>query len=147
MQYISDEQWQQIRQVIPQRPPTAGRQPREDRPVLEAILHVILNNIAWMDLPECHPPYATAFRRYNAWVKNGTWEQILDTLYVDLFNRTGFNIWRAWLGRKLLFVINGKAEINLPDELNQPPNIFVVLLFLRGIQHQRKEEELRGVKS
>jgi hypothetical protein len=35
----------------------------------------------------------------------------------------------------------------LPDELNQPPNNYVALLFLRGVQHQCKEEELRGVKS
>ena len=147
MPYLTDEQWQQIVKVLPQRPPTPGRPPVDDRPVLEAILHVIIHKIAWMDLPKSFPPYATVFRRYNSWVKNGSWEQLLDTLYDDLYTRTGFNLWQVWSSNKLVFFIQGEAVLNIPAELEQPPDIYVILLFLRGIQHQSMEEEMRGVRS
>lgn len=147
MPYLTDQQWTKVEQILPLRPPTPGRPPVSSRPVLEAMLHVILLNIAWMDLPKSYPPYATVFRRYNAWVKNGTWEQVLDTLYMDLFERTGYNIWPMWSAGKLLQLINGEGVLNISMELEQPENIYLILLFLRGQQHLRKEEMMRGIRS
>ena len=147
MPYLTENQWQKLSPIFTDRPPAVGRPLRDDRPILEGIIHVILNNLAWMDLPETYPPFSTVFRRYNAWVKNGIWEQVLDTLFMDLFDRTGYNLWRVWGSGRLLVNTTSGPALDLTDELNEAENIYVILLFLRGIVHQKQDESMRRVKS
>jgi transposase len=77
---LSDELWQIIEPLLPQRPPhpKGGRPPVDDRKALTGILFVLKTGIPWEDLP-CELGCGcgmTCWRRLRDWQADGTWGQI-----------------------------------------------------------------------
>lgn len=111
---LSEPQWELVAPAIKNSPPlaqprrprgrprkTRGRPFTDDHAVLDGILHVLLHQIPWNQLPPSgpnggYPSYITCYRRYTVWVKNGTWDAILTILLDDLRTRTGYDLWREW---------------------------------------------------
>jgi transposase len=84
---LSDELWEIIAPLLPQRPPRpeGGRPPLEDRKALTGILFVLKTGIPWEDLPQemgcgCG---MTCWRRLRDWQADGTW----DTIHQALLDR------------------------------------------------------------
>lgn len=48
--------------------------------VVEAIIWRFRTGSPWRDLPERFPPFQTVWHRFNAWSRDGTFEEILRVL-------------------------------------------------------------------
>ena len=77
---LSDEQWELIRDLVPQ--PLSGGRPAKHarREVVNAILYVLRSGCAWRMMPHDLPPKETAYACFALWTKDGTWEQIEERL-------------------------------------------------------------------
>ena len=87
---LTNEQWEAIRPhipVVPRRADGRGRPRLDDRDVLNGILWVMRTGAPWHDLPDRYPSYQTCHRRFQEWVRSGTFEQILIALATDLRDR------------------------------------------------------------
>jgi putative transposase len=77
---LSDRQW---RLVEPWLDPPAGRgRPRsvDRRELVDAILYVLRNGVAWRALPHDFPPWRTVYHHFRRWRLEGTWERLHDAL-------------------------------------------------------------------
>ena len=91
---LTDEQWAIVEPLIgemPRRADGRGRPWRSSREVLNGILWILRTGAQWADLPERYPPYQTCHRRFQRWVRDGTFERILEAL--------GERSQRAWQSR------------------------------------------------
>ena len=77
---LTDEQWEQIRDLIPPAVAKPGCEPMDLREVLNTILYQNHTACQWDMLPHDLAAKSTAFDYYKAWQNNGTWQLILDTL-------------------------------------------------------------------
>jgi putative transposase len=76
----TDEQWALVEPLIP--PAKHGGAPRtvDLRLVFNTILYVNKTGCQWAMIPKDLAKRSTAFDYFNAWKKDGTWQNILDTL-------------------------------------------------------------------
>jgi transposase len=87
---VTDEQWSVLEPLIgemPRRADGRGRPWRSRREVLNGIVWILRTSAQWADLPERYPPYQTCHRRFQRWVRDGTFERILEALARDLKER------------------------------------------------------------
>ena len=93
---LTDEQWAVVQPLLPRR--ERPRQPRRGRPwqdaraVVNGILWILRTGAPWADLPERYPPYQTCHRRFQQWVRAGTWTRVLRALATDLAERGGLDL-------------------------------------------------------
>ncbi len=97
---LTNEQWTLLGPLIPQpqrRADGRGRPWRENHDVLNGILWVLRTGAPWKDLPERYPPYQTCHRRFQHWVRDGTFERILEALAKDLAERGSIDVSEAFI--------------------------------------------------
>lgn len=77
---LTDEQWEVIRPLLP--PAKRGGRRREVnlRLVLNTIFYLNKTGCQWCMLPKDLAKPTTANGYFNAWKRDGTWQQIMDTL-------------------------------------------------------------------
>jgi len=92
---LSDEQWELIKPVLPQRTATTGRPPRDVRGILDGILWILRTGAPWRDLPERFGPWQTVYHHFSIWRKVGLFDQILEALQVrlDAQGRIDWDLW------------------------------------------------------
>ncbi|KIQ66238.1 transposase [Kitasatospora griseola] len=93
---LKDDQWQLVEPMLLRwrATRTEGREPTTAlREVVNAILYVARTGIAWRYLPHDLPPHTTVYGYFKEWERDGTTEQIHDTLRDQL---------RAKKGRRIL---------------------------------------------
>lgn len=84
--YLTDEQWEKIEQLIPERPKNSkgGRPPADDRLVFEGILWILKTGARWKELPKKYPHPSTCWRRLREWyetdVLKDMWRAFLSEL-------------------------------------------------------------------
>jgi hypothetical protein len=76
---LTDEEWARLLPLLPGNG-HRGRQWREHRTVVEAILWVLTGGASWRDLPEEFGPWQTAYYRYARWRREGLWQRIVERL-------------------------------------------------------------------
>jgi transposase len=83
---LSDRQWARIASFFPHRTHdgNVGHPFNDPRPLVNGILWVLHTGAPWRDLPERYGPWETAFGRFNAWRKDGTWSRIVTSLRDEL---------------------------------------------------------------
>jgi len=84
---LTEEQWAVVEPILPRlkvRKDGRGRPWRTNREALNGILWILRTGARWADLPERYPSYATCYRRFAGWVKDGTLRKILEVLIEDL---------------------------------------------------------------
>jgi len=87
---LTNEQWTMLEPLIGELPTRAdgrGGPWRSCRDVLNGILWILRTGAQWADIPNRYPPYQTCHRRFQRWVRDGTYERILEALARDLKDR------------------------------------------------------------
>jgi putative transposase len=77
---LTDEQWEQIEELIPK--PRPGGRPRtvNMREMLNAMLYLARSGCQWDMLPHDLPRKSSVYDYFAAWRDDGTWQRILDVL-------------------------------------------------------------------
>jgi transposase len=76
-QEISDQKWEWIEPLLPDRTPRRGGRWREHRSMLEAMVWRFRVGAPWRDLPERYGPWQTVYDRFNRWSADGTFDRLL----------------------------------------------------------------------
>jgi transposase len=77
---LTDQMWDRIEPLLPDRTPRRGGRWGEHRVVLEAICWRLRTGSPWRDLPPEFPAWQTVWWRFDLWSKDGTWDKILTGL-------------------------------------------------------------------
>ena len=74
---LTNEQWEQLKPLLPPEKPHTGHPNNEHRTVLNGILWVLRTGAPWRDLPERYGKWSTVYSRFRRWKLAGIWERIL----------------------------------------------------------------------
>lgn len=77
---LTNEQYERIEPLLPGRPGTPGRNAKDNRLFLNAVLWIARTGAPWEDLPERFGLHDTAYQRFNRWSKKGRWQAIFEAL-------------------------------------------------------------------
>ena len=80
---LRDDQWEEIRGLLPGRADTVGVTARDNRLFIEAVLYRYRAGIAWRDLPERFGDWKNTHRRHSRWAQTGVWKRIFEKLSSD----------------------------------------------------------------
>ena len=74
---LTDEQWQLIKDLFPERTvgPQGGRPVVRSRACVEGILWMLRSGARWKDIPARFPSTATCWRRHRDWTRSGVWQK------------------------------------------------------------------------
>jgi transposase len=114
---LTDEQWAVIDPLIIQPPRRAdgrGRPRQDDRPLLNGILWILRTGAPWPDLPDRYPPFQSCHRRFQEWIENGTFEQILTALADDLKERGHLDLSECFIDSTFVVAKKGAAVWGQP---------------------------------
>jgi len=92
---LTDEQWQAVEPILPQRTATTGRKPKDPRQMLNGIVWVLRSGAPWRDVPERYGRWQTVYDYYRHWRDDGTFGRILSALQIRL-DREGRIDWDLW---------------------------------------------------
>ncbi|MFJ3881583.1 IS5 family transposase [Streptomyces sp. NPDC090077] len=73
---LSDSEWERLRPFLPVSNGRCGRW-RDNRQVIDGILHRVRTGVQWRDLPDRFGPWKTVYERHRLWSADGTWERLL----------------------------------------------------------------------
>jgi transposase len=73
---LTDAAWKEIAPLLPTNG-GRGKQWRDHRTVIDAILWKLRTGAPWRDLPERYGPWRTAYDRLVRWRRDGTWDRLL----------------------------------------------------------------------
>ena len=73
---LSDEQWQQLKPLLPPEKPETGRTNLDHRSVINGILWILKTGAPWRDLPERYGKWQTIASRFYRWQKKGVWDRV-----------------------------------------------------------------------
>ena len=82
-QYLRDDQWAKIKDLLPGRKETVGVTAKDNRLFVEAILWIARTGAMWRELPERFGKWNSVFQRYNRWSKAGVFERLFQALADD----------------------------------------------------------------
>lgn len=74
---LTNEQWEQLKPLLPPERPHTGRPNNDHRTVVNGILWVLRTGAPWRDLPERYGKWATVYSRFRRWKAARLWERIL----------------------------------------------------------------------
>jgi len=81
---LSDQQWHQIRPLLPRH---GRRSTRGDRTFINAVLFLMKTGCPWRDLPERYGNWKTVYNRFANWSRAGHWESIFKALRMKVDKR------------------------------------------------------------
>jgi putative transposase len=77
---VSDAEWALIREFMPRHNPTGRDRTTSLRDIVNAIFYQDRTGCQWRYLPKDYPPWSTVAGYYYRWLRDGTWERVLDKL-------------------------------------------------------------------
>jgi transposase len=83
---LRDDQWEQIKDLLPGREETVGVTAKDNRLFVEAVLYRYRAGIPWRDLPERFGDFRVVHLRHSRWSKSGVWEKVFSVLAADADN-------------------------------------------------------------
>ena len=84
---LHDEQWEQIRDLLPGKPGDVGATARDNRRFVEAVLYRYRAGIPWRDLPQRFGDWKNTHCRFSRWAKSGLWERVFQKLAAEADNQ------------------------------------------------------------
>jgi len=92
---LTDGQWELIQDLLPSNWGQRGRQWKDHRTILNAILWVLRTGAPWRDLPERYGPWQTVYDRFGRWRREGLFDGILQHLQIRLDGQGKID-WDLW---------------------------------------------------
>lgn len=83
---LRDDQWEQIKDLLPGRAGTVGVTAKDNRLFIEAVLYRYRSGIPWRDLPERFGDFRVVHTRFSRWAKAGVWQRVFEVLSHDSDN-------------------------------------------------------------
>lgn len=77
---LTDEQWEQVKDLLPSEKSGRGRAFKSNRLMLDGILYHMKSGGAWKDLPPGFGRYKCVSDRLRLWQRGGVWGPVLDKL-------------------------------------------------------------------
>ena len=77
---VSDSEWALIRDFMPRNQPNGRDMTTSMRDVVNAIFYQDRTGCQWRYLPSDFPAWSTVAGYYYRWMRDGTWERVMDTL-------------------------------------------------------------------
>ncbi len=77
---ITDEQFERIAPLLSGKPGDPGRNARDNRQFINAVLWIARTGAPWPDLPERFGNYDSVYQRFNRWAKKGRWQALFEAL-------------------------------------------------------------------
>ena len=115
---LTNEQWGLLSRLLPplpRRKDGRGRPWKDSRVVLDGILWVLGTGAQWKALPERYPPYQTCHRRFQRWVRDGTWQKIVRGLAKRLRQRGQIELAEAFIDAMFVPAKKGGARSAKPS--------------------------------
>ena len=115
---LTDKQWTVIEPLLPtpvKRADGKGRPRVDDRTILNGILWVMRTGAPWHDMPDRYPPYQTCHRRFQEWVRSGTFEKILRTLVEDVKERGDLDLTECFIDGTFVMAKKGALGWEKPS--------------------------------
>jgi transposase len=82
---MSEKQWQQLLNLIPNQSGAARPVELDLRQVINAIFYVLVTGCQWRNLPNDHPN--SVYYHHRKWSKDGTWRKVnQQMLYLERLN-------------------------------------------------------------
>jgi transposase len=89
---LTEEAWQKIEPLLPQRTTRRGRPGLSDREMVNAMLYRAKTGTPWRDLPERYGNWKTVYSRWLRWRDAGVWQRIWEALQAQA-NDQGMVAW------------------------------------------------------
>lgn len=80
---LTDEQWQNIKPLLPRKASDPGHTGADNRKSLEGILWIMRTGSPWRNLPERFGKWTAVYQRFRRWSKSGVFERIFETVGKD----------------------------------------------------------------
>lgn len=77
---LRDDQWEQIKDLLPGRANTVGVTAKDNRLFVEAVLYRYRSGIPWRDFPERFGDFRVVHTRFSRWAKAGVWQKVFEVL-------------------------------------------------------------------
>lgn len=87
-QYLTDEQWERIRDHLPGKPGDRGRTGFDNRAAFEGMLWIVRTGAPWRDLPPEYGKWSTVYQRFRRWSQARVFEYLFELTGGDLDLRT-----------------------------------------------------------
>ncbi len=88
---LTDAEWALLEPLRPVKQPRGQQRIHNYREIVNGILYVLRNGVAWDALPHDLPPKGTVYDYFRAWTLDGTWKRIHDALCAADRKRVGRN--------------------------------------------------------
>lgn len=115
---LTDEQWAIVEPLLPKpikRADGKGRPRIESRAILNGILWLMRTGAPWHDMPDRYPPYQTCHRRFQEWVRSGTFEKILRKLVEDVKERGDLDLTECFIDGTFVMAKKGAQGWEKPS--------------------------------
>ncbi len=115
---LTDEQWAVVEPLLPKpakRADGKGRPRVDNRAILNGILWLMRTGAPWHDMPNRYPPYQTCHRRFQEWVKTGTFETILRKLVQDVKERGNLDLTECFIDGTFVMAKKGAQGWEKPS--------------------------------
>jgi len=77
---ITDDQWNQIKELLPGKASDPGRTAADNRLFVNAVLWLARTGSPWRDLPDRFGKWNSVYQRFNRLAKAGVWGRLLASL-------------------------------------------------------------------
>jgi transposase len=86
---LSDEQWNELKPLIPPEKPGGRPRTQDMREVIDGILYVLRTGCPWQHMPHDLPNPKTCWSYFDRFSSDGTWRNIAETLHPAARVRSG----------------------------------------------------------
>jgi transposase len=80
---LRDDEWDRIKDILPGRPGSEGRPPKDNRLFVEAVLHRYRAGVPWRDLPKPFGDFRAVHARFSRWAGRGVWKRIFERMAAE----------------------------------------------------------------